>query len=169
MPLLTKIALPALVVLAVVATMSPSTSAAPPDDACALVTQAQVSAALGVAVKPGTYVAPSLKKTCTFDPSAPTNDIRSLTISLWDASGYQIGKQAITAAAASEGKDASQGVGSASGIGDDAYYTSMGDSYPGLMVKKGDTAVKIAIYGTLPLEKKKSIEKTLALQALSKM
>ena len=113
---------------------------------------------------------PSLKKTCTFDPSAgPTNDIRSLTISLWDASGFKIGKQAITAAATSEGKDPSQAAGSARGIGDDAYYTSMGESYTGLMVKKGNTALKIAIYGNLPVDKKKSIEKALALQALSKM
>ena len=163
-----KIAVPA--VVAMIAAMGPSTSAALPDDACALVTQAQVSAALGVPVKPGTYVAPSMKKTCTFDPSAgPTNDIKSVTISLWDAGGFEIGKQAITAAVASQGKDTSQAAGSASGIGDDAYYTSMGDSYTGLMIKKGNTALKIAIYGSLPLDKKKSIEKALALQALSKM
>ena len=168
--MLTKVVLPTLVALALVVATAPSTSAAPPDDACTLVTQAQVSAALGVQVKPGTYVTPSSKKTCTFELSpSPTKDIRSLTISLWDASGYQIGKQVMAAAAAKEGKDPSQAAGSVGGMGDDAYYTSMGDSYTALMVKKGNTVLKVAIYGELPVEKKKSVEKALALQALSKM
>lgn len=42
-------------------------SAAPLTDACALVTPAQVSAALGVTVKPGEYMLPSNKTICTFD------------------------------------------------------------------------------------------------------
>jgi hypothetical protein len=58
---------------------------------------------------------------------------------------------------------------SASGIGDDACYTSMGAGYTGLMVKKGNVALKIAIYGEMPADKKKAAEKTLALQALSKL
>ena len=58
---------------------------------------------------------------------------------------------------------------SASGIGDDAYYTTMGTGYTGLMVKKGNVAMKIAVYGGMPTDKKKTAEKTLALQALSKL
>lgn len=58
---------------------------------------------------------------------------------------------------------------SAAGIGDDAYYTSMGSTYTGVMVKKGNIAFKVAMYGDLPTEKKKAVERTLALQALSKL
>jgi len=58
---------------------------------------------------------------------------------------------------------------SASGIGDDAYYTTMGAGYTGLMVKKGNLALKIAVYSDMPADKKKAVEKTLALQALSKL
>jgi len=37
----------------------PSACAAPPDDACALVTQAQVSTAVGVSADAGTHVTPT--------------------------------------------------------------------------------------------------------------
>jgi hypothetical protein len=58
---------------------------------------------------------------------------------------------------------------SLSGIGDDAFYTSMGAGYTALLVKKGDVVFKVAMYGDLPNEKKKEVEKTLALQVLSKL
>jgi hypothetical protein len=58
---------------------------------------------------------------------------------------------------------------SATGIGDDAYYTTMGTGYTGLMLKKGNVALKVAVYGDMPADKKKAVEKTLALQALSKL
>ena len=57
----------------------------------------------------------------------------------------------------------------ATGIGDDAYYTSMGTGYTGLILKKGNVALKIAVYGDMPADKKKAVEKSLALQALSKV
>jgi len=66
-------------------------------------------------------------------------------------------------------KDAAQMANaSASGIGDDAFYTTMG-GYTGLLVKKGNAAFKVAIYATLPAEKIKAMEKTLALDALSEL
>ena len=159
----------ALVVFSLLAAVAPPASAAP-TDACALVTQAQVSAALGVPVAAGTYVTPSYTKTCTFTPSSgATADVKALTISLQDASGYQTGKQLMAAAAVREGKDPSQLAGSASGIGDDAYYTTMGAGYTGLMVKEGNSALKIAIYGNLAADKKKAVEKAIALQAVMNM
>jgi hypothetical protein len=54
-------------------------------------------------------------------------------------------------------------------IGDDAFYTSMGSSYTALMVKKGNVAFKVAIYGDLPIEKKKAMEKALARDSLAKL
>jgi len=165
-----KVLLPALLALALLFAVVPGVSAAPTDDACALVTQAQVSAALGVPVNAGTHVTPTFTKTCTFTPAAgKTADVSAVTVSLHDGTVYQAGKQMIAAAAAADGKDPSQVAASVGGIGDDAYYTTMGAGYTGLMVKKGSTALKVAIYGNLPADKKKAIEKTLALQALPKM
>src|SRR5260370_37138309 len=48
------------------AATAPSATAAPTDDACSLLTQAQVSAALGASVGPGSYQGPPYKKTCTW-------------------------------------------------------------------------------------------------------
>jgi hypothetical protein len=45
----------------------------------------------------------------------------------------------------------------------------MGAGYTAITVKKGSTALKVAIYRNLAADKKKSIEKAVALQALSKM
>jgi hypothetical protein len=46
------------------AATAPLATAAPADDACSLLTQAQVSAALGVSVGAGSYESPTFKKTC---------------------------------------------------------------------------------------------------------
>jgi len=147
-------------------------SAAPSNDACALVTQDQVSAAVGASVGAGTHVTPTYVKTCTWTPSSASKDLSSVTISYWDAGSYDAGKrvmqQAQAAVTAKEGT-AKMTDESASGIGDDAYYTTMGTGYTGLMLKKGNVALKIAIYGDMPADKKKAVEKTLALQALSKL
>ena len=159
----------------VAAAAAPSASAAPPDDACLLLTQAQVTAVVGVPVGSGSHVTPTYLKTCTWAPSGgPTKDVKSVTISFQAADAYETGKKLMdqTAARMKEQKDkdaAPMANELAAGIGDDAYYMSMGSTYTGLMVKKGSVAFKVAMYGDLPTEKKKAIEKTLALQALSKL
>ena len=150
----------------------PSAGAATTDDACALVTQAQISAAVGASMGAGTHVTSTYVKTCTWTPSGgATKDVKSVTVSYQDAGSYDAGKrlmQQAQAAAAKEGtgKMTSE---SATGIGDDAYYTTMGTGYTGLMLKKGNVALKVAVYGDMPADKKKAVEKTLALQALSKL
>lgn len=151
----------------------PSACAAPPEDACALVTQAQVSAAIGVSVDAGTHVTPTFLKTCTWNPSGgATKDVKYVTISFQNAASYDAGKRVMqqTEAAVNQKEGgANMASQSASGIGDDAYYTTMGAGYTGLMVKKGSLALKIAVYGDMTADKKKAVEKTLALQALSKL
>jgi hypothetical protein len=62
----------------------------------------------------------------------------------------------------------SAGVTPVAGIGDDAYYLGVG-STEGLIVKKGQHAFKIAVYSTVPLEKKRAMEKALAQQVLAKL
>jgi hypothetical protein len=154
---------------------APSASAAPPSDACALLTQAQVSTTVGVAVGAGSHVTPTYLKTCTWTPSgASTKGVKDVTLSLQAANSFEGAKQLMeqtkTMMAVKKDKDAAPLANeSASGIGDDAFYTSVGSNYTGLLVKKGNVAFKVAIYGDLATEKKKGIEKTLALQVISKL
>jgi hypothetical protein len=161
----------AILILALAAV--PSASAAPPNDACALVTQAQMSAALGVPIGTGQHVVPTFTKECTWTPTGgATKDVKYATVSFQDPTGYAMGKMVAQQAQAKVNKEEGAGsmaADSASGIGDDAYYTSMGTGYTALLLKKGNVALKVAIYGEMPVAKKKAAEKTLALNALSKL
>ena len=148
-------------------------NAAPPEDSCKLLTQAQVSAALGVSMGAGSHVPPQFLKTCTWAPAVGANEtVKYVTVSYQSADAFGATKKLMeqTAAAmkAQGDKDAQMANASASGIGDDAFYTTMA-GYTGLLVKKGNTAFKVAIYATLPVEKLKAMEKTLALNVLSKL
>jgi len=149
-------------------------SAEPPEDSCKLLTQAQVTAVLGVSMGAGSHVPPTFLKTCTWAPAGGANqNVKYVTVSYQSADSFgatkSLAQQTETAMKAQGDKDAAQMANaSASGIGDDAFYTTMG-GYTGLLVKKGNTAFKVAIYATLPAEKLKAMEKTLALGALSKL
>jgi hypothetical protein len=57
---------------------------------------------------------------------------------------------------------------SVSGVGDDAYYASFGSNITSLMVNKRDHAFKLTWHGASAPEKVMALEKTLALQVLSK-
>jgi hypothetical protein len=140
-------------VLIVSAAMTSSADAAPPtDDACSLLTTAQVSTGLGVPVGAGTYITPTFKKTCTW--TAITNG-GTVTLNLQSIDQYEGGRKL-----ASYGKSVSSA--SVAGIGDDAYYFST-DKLASLVVRKGDAAFKIAV-AHLPIERQQAVEKALALQ-----
>ncbi len=162
------------IALFVGATARPA-SAASPDDACSLVTEAQVSAAVGVPMGAGSHVTPTYLKTCTWAPTGgPTKEVASVTVSLQPPGSYASAKNFMEAAQARSvgtkgGGAAPLANESASGIGDDAFYTSMGSSYTALLVKKGSAVFKIAIYGAMPAQQAKAKEKALALQVLSKL
>ena len=149
-------------------------NAAPPEDSCKLLAQVQVTEALGVPMGAGSHVPPTFLKTCTWAPaSGATPNVKYVTVSYQSADSFgatkKLAEQTEAAMKAQGDKDASQMTNaSASGIGDDAFYTTMG-GYTGLLVKKGNTAFKVAIYATLPVEKLKAMEKTLALAVLSKL
>ncbi len=150
-------------------------AAAPPGDACALVTQEQVSSAIGVPVGAGSHVTPTFVKTCTWTPTGGNaKGVSAVTISLQPAESFAGAKsmleQAKTMADAKGDRRAAQFTNaSAGGIGDDAFYTSMGTSYTALLVKKGNSAFKVAIYGPLPVQDARAKEKELALAVLSKL
>lgn len=147
--------------------------AAASEDACSLLTSAQVSDAAGVPMNAGTYVTPEFKRTCTWTPSGDAKGIRAVTLYLETAQAYDAGKkmmeQTVAMMKTAKPADAAQvGNSAVSGIGDDAFSLTLGSTI-GLMVKKGAAAFKVEVYAELPTEKKLEIEKALARAVLSKL
>ncbi len=152
--------------LLVGAAAAPAVGAATASDACSLLTPGQLSAALGVSIDAGKYVTPQFTRTCTWAPSSgPTAAIKYFTLYLQTGDGFEAGKSMMQTGQARGGA----AVTSLSGVGDDAYYTSFGSNITSLFVKKGDVAFKLTLYGATAPEKVMAVEKTLALQALSKL
>ena len=122
--------------------------AAPPTEACTVLTAAQASAALGSSVSEGTYIMPTFKKTCTWNIQTGG----SVTLQLQSMTLFNAGK----------GNMASAERSAASGVGDEAYYLGVGPT-TGLVVRKADGAFKIAVYSkSLDLDQRKAIEMKLA-------
>jgi hypothetical protein len=169
-----KTSVAAFVTLSIASIVSaPCASAAPPDDACSFLTEAQVSAALGVSVAPGAHRNPANLKTCMWSPPGALTMGNDLLVSLKTADEYKNSKTLMerTQAAMKEEKDEEAGqlaITSVSGLGDDAYYASAGN-HPKLNVKKGALSFSVEVLGDFPADKSKDIEKTLALQILSKL
>jgi hypothetical protein len=135
--------------------------AASPDDACALLSAAQVSAAAGVMFGPGSYVTPTFKKTCTWNATGDAKqDAKTITLMLEGADSFQAGKKQVQSSTI-------PGT-SASGIGDDAYFVTMGH-FISLFVRKGNVAFKVTVYGPIALEKMQTVENALAQQVAANL
>jgi hypothetical protein len=154
-----------------VAGAAPRANAAPPTDACALLTKAQVSAVVGVAVGEGSYVA-GYTKMCTWTPSRGQHGtVQSVTLNLESADSYQTSKSMLQAVANSPRNHSAQShitMTPAPGIGDDAFFSSTG-SYTKLIVKKAATVFQLVIYSSATIGKKRAMEKSLAAQVISKL
>lgn len=151
-----------------------SAAATPPNDACLMVTQAQVSAAIGLSMGAGSHVTPTFLRTCTWVPAGSSGKgVGALTLYLQSADQYEAGKQMLEqmrtmAKVEKHGNSQPPVITPLSGIGDDAFYLDMGNTMS-LIAKKGNVQFKFVIYGDLPVEKKKAAEKTLALEVVSKL
>ena len=132
-------------------------------DACTLLTPAQVGAAVGVKVANGTHVTSNYVKTCTWTPSA-NSSVRAVTLFLQTAAAYDGGKRMAQQMAAGAKGSAVK----SAGVGEDGYYFVAGDQV-GLLVKKGGVSFKVAVYATLPVDKKEAMELTLAKEVLGKL
>jgi hypothetical protein len=142
------------------AATAPPVSAASTRDACSLLTQAQISAELGVPVEAGEHVVASAPGLCGWaPPGGPTINGRKVVLSLKTTEAFNIGKTPIKGIIKTP----------VSGIGDDAYYTTASGLGTNLSVRKGDVAFNIALHGDFPVDRIKAKEKTLALQILSKL
>jgi hypothetical protein len=148
-------------IVVISAAITPSARAAT-DDACSLLSAAQVSSAASVSVDAGTYVAPTSKKTCAWTPSGnDAKTIASITLLLEPADMFDGGKRL--------GAAKSVVITPVSGVGDDAYYQVI-DTMAVMFVKKGAVSFKVSVYAhAMPVDKKEAIEKTLALQIASKL
>ena len=161
--MLEKVSLGAVIaaILVLGAARPPPASAAAADDACALLTQAQLGAALNVAVGAGSYQIPTHKQTCTWNATGTVaKGAKYVTLMLEGADAYAAGKRT--------GPMKTISITPVSGIGNDAFYLTANGNV-GLNVRKGKVAFKIAVYGDLPLDKKQAMEKSLAQQVVSKL
>lgn len=138
------------------------------DDACTLLTQAQVSTATGVSVGSGTHVNDTFLKTCTWTPAPTGTGVKAVTLNLQTSSFYDGGKAKTQQGLAVAGSDVSMSMIPASGLGDDAYFLKL-PNIMSLFVKKGTGSFKIAIYGKPPSKDIQSAEKELAQEVLTKM
>lgn len=139
---------------------APAANAAPPDDACALLTTAQVSAAAGVPMKDGQYVTPTKKETCTWTATKPAEKTTKIvTLFLEGLPLFQASKTPPVNTII---------VTPVSGLGDEAYYLTMSTNVM-LHVKKGNVVLRVTVYADLPVEAKQATEKALAQQIVSKL
>jgi hypothetical protein len=137
--------------------------AAPDSDPCSLLTQQQVGAVLGTNVEAAHRIAPKLCEWST--PSQPNSmNAKKVAITISNERAYGFAKtpivQDIKAIAAS-------------GICDDAVY-SVASGVPvgpntSLYVKKGASYFVVHVYGFPDQSKVMGMEKTLAVQACSKL
>jgi hypothetical protein len=132
-------------------------------DACKLLSPAEVGTAVGAPVGPGEYVTPGFVKTCTWRASG-SSDVKFVTLELQTTATYDGGKQMANQLAAM-GKRATM---QAAGIGVDSYYFVLGDQV-GLLVKTASVAFKLAVYATLPVDRKEGMELGMAKLAAARL
>jgi hypothetical protein len=136
-------------VCALVLACSAAARAAP--EPCKLLSQAQVSAALGVKVGAGVPIGTT---GCSWTSEKPHQIV---TVSLWPPTEWNRMKTSPLPGTTTS---------PAAGLGDDAFYTTIGQ-YTVLYVKKGQTVYLFKVYGEKSKEKQMSAEKTLAQHALA--
>lgn len=132
-----------------------------PTDACALLTQQEVSAALEVTSLAGRHPFASITTSCIWsdDPQASI-DNRRVTLSILRPQGFDMPRSMGALKTAP-----------ASGVGDDAYFVLYGSDSPQLMVRKGSAQFSVRILNGLKfkpftLEQEKAKEIALAQAAV---
>jgi hypothetical protein len=137
-----------------------SVAAAPPADPCALLTPAQVSAALGGTVGAGKRIAGAV---CQWAQSGKAGDtLLKLDVDVVTVDRYNRMKS-VTAGTVTP----------VAGLGDDAYYSTLKTgtlTLTTLNVRKGDAAVTIRVSGgTKPAEEYQAKEKAVAQALVAKL
>ena len=131
-------------------------------DACTLLTEAKVSAAVGFGVAKGTHVTPTFVKTCTWTASSGSG-VQTVTLILQPGAFFDSAKRQASMMTAAVGA----GMKSA-GVGDDSYFLIQGTQVA-LWVKKGGSAFKVSIYKQIPVDQKEGMELALAKEVVAKV
>jgi hypothetical protein len=135
------------------------TEAASAADACSLLTTAQVSAALGSAVKDGKAIG---QKLCMWDAAAPAKSGATPRVSLTvsNAQAFAFAKMPVQSANITKTP--------LSGVGDEAVYGTTAGQMASVNVKKGSTYFAISV-GGVPVDKTQALVTQLAKEALGKL
>lgn len=149
----------AALVLATCLTLAGVSRAYPaPTDPCSLLSQAQVSAALGVSVVAGKATG---AKICRWaGPTGRPGVSPAIVLTMQDAKAFEFAK--------SPSKSATVVKSPAAGIGDDAVINTIGIVTATLTVKKGDTYFELHVYG-FPVDQTKTIETTLGKEVVANL
>jgi hypothetical protein len=151
--------IPTLSIAAAVLTAWASPSHAQAGNACALLTTAQVTAALGTAVEAGVPLVASNPTSCGWaPPGGPNIDAKKVTVQLSTLKSFEASKKPMSGIEKTP----------LSGVGDDAIYVTTPGFGTGLNVRKGNSAFQVRVGGFKP-DKEKEIEKALAMQILKKL
>jgi hypothetical protein len=135
-------------------------------DACSLLTEARVSAVLGVSVGAGQHIAANNSLICGWSQAGSTTpSSKRVVVDILDAVG-----SAKPVDRFNRSKTPVEGITKTpvSGIGDDAFYVTTPGIGTALMVKKGSSVIQIRVYG-FPVDEIKEKEKALAQDALPKL
>jgi hypothetical protein len=122
-------------------------------DPCSLLTTAQVSSAIGGAAQPGR---PINKTGCSWSSTTPNAMVTISFDNLGTYASMKAGRSPVVTKTP------------VSGVGEDAFYSTMG-SMTTLTVKKGDTYFVVRVYGVTDQAKQKGIERTLGAEAAARM
>jgi hypothetical protein len=155
--------LPPVIVVSLLALAGPLPATQAPD-ACTLLTEDQVSAAIEAKTQPGQHLVASSSKECIWsDDPKQTIDHRRVTLTYSAPISFDLGKQV--------SKPSFEPV---SGVGDGAYYEFFGSEAPMLVVKRGGTVFSIRVSNGLklkaiPMAALKAKELDLAKAAVTKL
>jgi hypothetical protein len=142
------------------ATLAPmGGQAAVAGDACTLLTAAQVSSVLGIAVEAGEHIVPNSVTSCGWmGPDGSSIGSKKMVLSLLSARSFETGKTPV--------KGVTETL--APGIGDEAYYISMPPFGTALSVRKGGAYFQLRIAG-FPSAQVRTLERALALRVLERV
>ena len=137
-----------------------------PVDACALLTQAQVSAVLGASVGPGQPMMPGNHSTCSWsEPGASKGNGKRVALDVFGPIGglspadrFNNAKKPVQSITKTP----------VTGVGDDAYFITTPGLGTGLNVRKGSSVFQLRVNG-FPPDQIQTIEKVLAKDVLAKL
>lgn len=139
---------------------APRTSyAAPPTDACSLLTPAQVGPVLGMSVSAGGSLSPNLKAMCGWPAPGGAVPPKRVLVTITKVNVFAGAKMGLAGKA--------EVITFVSGVGDEAFYDVHGSSIT-FFARKGDFAFSVRVYGFSP-DESKAKEKELAQDVLARL